>query len=80
MPADSEEQVHRLIIETRGNAVALICQHCARPFITAENGEVTILNKHGKEQHSNILTPGDLRWLGVLLETQQRTGKNPVIL
>lgn len=75
-----DPEVHRLVIETRGNAVALICEHCSRPFITAENGTVTILNKHGKEQHLNILMPGDLQWLGVLLETQQRTGRNPVIL
>jgi hypothetical protein len=74
-----EEHAHRLIIETRGDAVALICSECARPFITAENGEVTILNKHGKSQHSNKLTISDWRWLGVLLEAQQRTGKNPPI-
>lgn len=64
--------MHRFVLESRGSTSVLICSCCHRPFLSIENGEIRITEKHGNDRHSNSLTIEHLRMLLALM-TQQTT-------
>lgn len=66
---------HRLTIETRGKITVLICNHCQRPFLEIENGEVVCESKHGSAKHKNTLTAEHLRMVALLMFRQTHPAK-----
>jgi len=66
----------RLIIETRGDASVLICNHCHKPFLEIADGEVRLQNKHGNKIHKNVLTIDHLRMIAFELYRQAHPPDN----
>lgn len=62
--------MHKFTLETRGDASVLICQHCQRPILDIENGELKIDSKHGSVKHENLLTMDHLRMIAVEMYRQ----------
>jgi hypothetical protein len=67
--ATPEKSSHRLILEIRDSKSVLICQHCEKPILEIENGEINIGSKHGSSKHKNILT---IEYLKLLVFEMQR--------
>lgn len=63
------EKSHRLILEIRASKSVLICQHCDRPLLEIENGEIKIESRHGSKRHENILA---IEYLNILVSEMQR--------
>lgn len=66
----SADSTHRFALETKGNAAALICQHCRKPFLDIQNGEARIVSKHSSSEHENFLTIEHLKMLAVEMYRQ----------
>ena len=66
------EKSHRLILEIRESKSVLICQHCDKPILEIEEGEIKILSKHGSRKHNNVLTIEYLKML--VFEMQRQKG------
>jgi ribosome-binding ATPase YchF (GTP1/OBG family) len=60
-PPETKSSGKRLVIETRGNSVVLICADCERPFLSIENGALKFQNKHGAQLHENTINLEQLR-------------------
>lgn len=50
--------------------MVLICEHCNRPTLKVENGEIQLLNKHGSATHENILSLDDLKLIAAVIFAQ----------
>lgn len=76
----AKEAEHRLIVQTRGNTVAIICEECDLPFMTISPGRAKVLSKHGPKKHENDLTESDIELVLMLVKTLQPGAKPPDVL
>lgn len=57
--------------EKRKNGEALMCDCCTMPYGYLQNGKLVISSRHGSQQHTNALTPEQLRRLADELEAEK---------
>ena len=60
--------------EKRKNGEALMCGCCTYPFAYMQAGKLVVTSRHGSQQHTNALTPDELRALASELESGVKNG------